>query len=80
MRHVRSMVSEAAKIANMGDYDPLLWAKKPKSQKALDYVIDGAKKSGQLRAILANLVESGITNEAGKLLKRYAGQGKWVTP
>lgn len=61
------------------EYDPLLWARCPKSQKALDYVIDGAKKSGSLATILSGLKASGICNEAGKLLKRYKGQGQWVT-
>lgn len=60
------------------DYDPLLWAKRPKSQKALDFVIDGAKRSEPLRQILADLKAAGVCSEAGKLLKRYKGQNQWV--
>lgn len=62
-----------------GDYDPLLWAKRPKSQKSMDAVIDGAKRSLALAVILTDLRSAGICNEAGKLLKRYKGQGQWVT-
>lgn len=61
------------------DYDPLLWAKRPKSQKAMDMIIDGSKRSDSLKSILADLIASGVCNEAGKLLKRYKGQGQWVT-
>ena len=61
------------------DYDPLLWAKRPKSQKAMDAVISGASRSDKLAEILADLRTNGICNAAGKLLKRYKGQGQWVT-
>lgn len=61
------------------DYDPLLWAKRPKSQKAMDAVIDGAKRNDSLRQILADLKAANICNEAGKPVKRYKGQGQWVT-
>ena len=60
------------------DYDPLLWAKRPKSQKAMDAVIDGAKRNDSLRQILADLKAANICNEAGKLVKRYKGQGQWA--
>lgn len=75
-----TMINQAAKaITGSDEYDPLLWAKRPKSQKALDFVIDGAKKSNKLADILADLKATGICNAAGKLLKRYKGQGQWVT-
>lgn len=61
------------------DYDPLLWAKRPKSQTALNMLIDGATKSVALREIVADLKAAGICSEAGKLLKRYKGQGQWVS-
>jgi hypothetical protein len=60
------------------DYDPLLWAKRPKSQKAMDMIIDGAKRNESLRSVLDDLKASGICSEAGKLLKRYKGQGQWA--
>lgn len=78
---MKAMANKAA-LAVTGksdEYDPLLWAKRPKSQKAMDAVIDGAKRSDKLAAILADLSQSGVCNEAGKLLKRYKGGGQWAT-
>lgn len=75
-----AMIGQATKAMTGSDeYDPMLWAKRPKSQKAMDAVIDGAKRSDKLAAILADLLETGVCNAAGKLLKRYKGQGQWVT-
>lgn len=78
-QRLKNAATEAAKAVSMADYDPLTWAKKPKSQKALDMVIDGAKRNMALAQIVAGHVENGICNEAGKLLKRYKGQGQWVS-
>lgn len=78
-RALAAINTAARAITNRDEYDPLLWAKKPKSQKALDFVIDGAKKSDKLRAILDDLKRSGIASETGNLLKPYKGQGQWVT-
>lgn len=77
---VLAMINKAANsITGRDEYDPLLWARKPKSQKAMDMVIDGAKKSERLRAVLEELRETGVVSEVGKLLKRYKGSGQWVT-
>lgn len=77
----KAMASQAAKsiAGKTDDFDPLLWAKKPRSQKAMDAVISGASRSDKLAAILVDLRTNGICNAAGKLLKRYKGQGEWVT-
>lgn len=76
----KAMASQAAKAISgkADDFDPLLWAKKPKSQKAMDAVIDGAKRSDKLRQVLDELIQNGVVSTAGKLLKRYKGQGQWV--
>jgi hypothetical protein len=62
---------------NGQEVDSLHWARCPKSQIALDYVIDGAKKSGALAEVLADLKAAGVCSDNGKLLKRYKGQGRW---
>lgn len=80
--HERALaaINQAAKAITGGDeYDPLTWAKKPKSQKAMDYVIDGVKRSEKLRVILETLRADGVVDAAGKLLKRYKGAGQWVS-
>lgn len=59
------------------DYDPLTWARCPKSQKAMDAVIDGAKRNDALRQILADLKATGVCSDNGKLLLRYKGAGQW---
>lgn len=76
----KAMAGAAAKAitGKADDYDPLLWARRPKSQKAMDMVIDGAKRSAKLESILAELAASGVVAESGKLLKRYKGHGQWV--
>ncbi len=65
--------------AAAGELDPLLWAKKPKSQQALDLLRVGAKEfvSG-FPEILAGHLRDGVCNEAGKLLLRWDGL-QWVS-
>lgn len=77
----KAMANQAAKSISgkADDFDSLLWAKKPKSQKAMDAVIDGAKRSDKLRQVLDELIQNGVVSTDGKLLKRYKGQGQWVT-
>ena len=77
----RAAANAAAKaLSNRPDeYDGLFWAKHPKCQKAMDMVIDGAKRSDKLRQVLDDLISMGVVSTAGKLLKRYKGQGQWVT-
>jgi hypothetical protein len=77
-QRLKNAATEAAKAVSMTDYDPLTWARKPKSQKALDMVLDGAKRNMALAQIVVEHVANGTCNEAGKLLKRYKGQGQWV--
>lgn len=79
VERLKSAVSQAAKAVSIDEYDPLLWAKKPKTQKAMDFVIDGAKRSMALSRIAAEHIQSGVCNEAGKLLKIYEGGGKWAS-
>lgn len=76
----KAMANQAANAMrrNPDEHDPLLWAKRPKSQTAMDMVIDGAKTSAALRNVLDQLVATGVVSAAGKLLKRYKGQGQWV--
>lgn len=77
----KAMASQAAKAISgkADDFDPLLWAKRPNSQKAMDMVIDGSKRSTALAQIVADHVANGVCTAAGKLLKRYKGQGQWVS-
>lgn len=80
LERAKAAVKKATKaITGLEEYDPLIWAKRPKSQKAMDFVIDGAKRSMALSRIFADHVQSGVCNEAGKLLKRYKGGGQWVS-
>lgn len=76
----RAAANAAAKaMSNRPDeYDGLFWAKHPKCQKAMDMVIDGAKRSEKLRQVLDELIQIGVVSTAGNLLKRYKGQGQWV--
>lgn len=58
--------------------DPLLWAKKPRSQTALDYVRRGAAEgNADLKAILEKLIVDGVCTDKGSLLRRWDGIG-WV--
>lgn len=76
----QAMIRKAAQsMTGADEYDPLLWAKRPKSQKAMDMVIDGSKRSTALAQIVADHVSKGVCTAAGKLLKRYKGQGKLVS-
>lgn len=56
--------------------DPLLWAKKPRSQTALDYVRRGAAEgNADLKSILEKLVSDGVCTDKGRLLLRWDGIG-----
>ncbi len=75
----KAMAHQVTKaITQPADKDGLFWAKHPKSQGAMDLVIDGAKTSSALRDVLDQLMATGVVDKAGKLLKRYKGQGQWV--
>jgi hypothetical protein len=60
----------------IGPADPLEWAKHPRSQAAMEVIARGAKENRQLRRLLEAHIQSGVCNEAGKLLSRWDGQ-KW---
>lgn len=53
---------------------PLLWAKRPKSQQAIDLLTVGAKEGdARLAAVHAEHLRSGVCTEEGKLLMRWDG-------
>lgn len=59
--------------------DPLDWAKRPRSQQAIDLVIRGSATSTELKTIFSQHVEDGVCDKNGKLLMRWF-QGRWVYP
>ena len=61
-----------------GGLDPLLWAKKPRSQTALDFMRMGAARNTALMEILQRNVADGICTDDGKLLRRWDGS-QWVS-
>ncbi len=78
-RH-KEMSHRVAEAVKPKEFDGLLWAKRPKSQKAMDFVADGKKhprRFPQLAEIFDRHVIDGVCNEAGKLLKRWDGL-EWV--
>ncbi len=65
--------------AAAGELDPLLWAKKPKSQQAIDLLSAGAKElDARLVEILTGHVRDGVCAESGKLLVRWDGV-RWIS-
>lgn len=60
-----------------GNFDPLLWAKKPAGQLAWNLVLNGARKHAGLADVAAQAIENGIANDAGVLLKRWDGN-QWL--
>lgn len=80
-RH-REMSHRAAEAVKPKEFDGLLWAKRPKSQVALNAIFDAKKNARRfpaLAAIFDQLVSDGVANEAGKLLRRWDGIC-WVNP
>lgn len=60
----------AGAFAKPQGFDPLLWAKPPASQIAVDAIVTEAKNGNRvLSEILADLVDRGIVTAAGKLAK-----------
>lgn len=65
--------------AAAGELDPLLWAKKPKSQQALELMATGAKEGdARMAEILAGHVRDGLCTESGNLLVRWDGM-RWIS-
>lgn len=59
--------------------DPLLWAKKPRAQAAIDLLISGAKEGdSRLAEIHAKHRGDGVCDEGGRLLLRFDGVS-WVS-
>lgn len=76
----KEMAAKAAETVKPKEFDGLLWAKKPKSQKAMDAIAAAKKHASRfpaLAAVFDYLVKEGIANEAGKLLHRWDGV-RWV--
>lgn len=60
--------------AAFGEADPLKWAKRVRSQCALDLLTAGAKEGdSRMAEILAGHVRDGVCSESGKLLQRWDG-------
>lgn len=63
---------------SMYTLDPLEWAKRLRSQVALDYLLRGAEYDHRLLDILTDHMESGVCDGTGKnLLRRWDGL-QWV--
>lgn len=80
IKHQRELAGQVKEAVSTREFDGMLWAKRPKSQKAMDFIADGKKDQKRfpaLAAIFDSLVADGIANEAGKLLKRWDGM-QWV--
>lgn len=55
------------------DLDPLLWAKRPKSQAAADLIKSGVSSDGRMAEIWQQHIADGICAEDGSLLHRWDG-------
>lgn len=76
----RELSHKVAEAVRPKEFDGLLWAKRPKSQKAMDFIADGKKHASRFHAlaeVFDQLVMDGIANESGKLLHRWDGVA-WV--
>ncbi len=62
-----------------GDIDPLNWAKRPRSQIALNFLRHGAALGdSRLAAILAGHVESGVCDATGRQLLQAWNGASWT--
>ena len=78
----RELSHKAAAAVTRKEFDGLLWAKRPKSQVALNAVFDAKKHAGRFPAlanVFDSLVAKGISTETAQLLKRWDGC-QWVKP
>ncbi len=76
----KEMAHKAAQAVRPREFDGLLWARYPASQKAMDFLSDAKKNASRFPAlaeIYDQHVRDGIANEFGKLLKRW-DHGQWV--
>ena len=76
----RELSHKVVEACRPKEFDGLLWAKKPKSQKAMDMISDAKKNASRFPALAGVydfLLENQICNEHGKLLHRWDGLA-WV--
>lgn len=60
------------------ELDPLAWAKRIRSQTAMDFLMKGCSEGdSRLQEIFAGVVSDGVCTKQGKLLRRWDGIG-WV--
>ena len=80
MARQKEMAHKVSQAVKPKEFDGLLWAKKPKSQKAMDMISDSKKNASRFPALAGvydYLLENQICNEHGKLLHRWDGLA-WV--
>lgn len=53
--------------------DMLQWARQPRSQCAVNGIVDAAKHSHEIKEILAELVEKGVVSPSMRLMKQWNG-------
>ena len=53
--------------------DPMMWAKRPKSQTAADLLKSGVSSDRRMEEIWRQHIADGICAEYGKLLQRWDG-------
>lgn len=78
-RH-REMSHKAAEAVKPKEFDGLLWARRPKSQIAMNAIYDAKKHANRypaLAAVFDDLVADGVASSTGALLKRWDGV-QWV--
>lgn len=76
----RELSHKVVEACRPKEFDGLLWAKRPKSQAALNAVFDAKKNHRRfpaLASVFDQLVADGIATPAGMLLKRWDGC-QWV--
>ena len=62
-----------------GVLDPLLWAKRPKSQTALNFLRNGCDEGdARLQEIVRQHIADGVCTDDGQLLRRWDGL-QWVS-
>jgi hypothetical protein len=74
--HHRALSRKVADAVKAPVFDGLMWAKKPKSQRAMEMVFDAKKNAARfpaLASVFDQLVIDGICTGEGKLLLRWDG-------
>ena len=60
-------------------HDPLEWAKRPRSKRAIELLMSGVSSDPRLARIFRQHVEDGVCDEDGNMLKIWAA-GRWCRP